>query len=309
MSRPITVSAIQITPVDGEKEANVEKMLRLLDVAGNRGSGLPELWTGLGYSTPEGHRAIAEEISGFTSEVPSMAEEFDPFDLSRLAGHRPVGELVYTAIRLAILRNIFSPGQRLVTEELASRMKVSRTPVREAIRKLEIDGLVKGEPWRGVVVAELPPLEEMEEFYSLRGALEGLVGFFAARRRQQSKLDGLRSVIEAMEDASASGDLDRFIDLQVDFWDRYIGLASSKRIFQVASAIRNSLERAKPISLSRPGRMPETITELRAVFEAIVAGDSPGAESLAREHCRLAYEAFRTVMENRIKSAAGEGNR
>lgn len=62
MSKPITVSAIQFNPIEGEKEANVEKMLRLLDVAGNHGpvpTVLPELRTGLGYSTPEGHRAIA----------------------------------------------------------------------------------------------------------------------------------------------------------------------------------------------------------------------------------------------------------
>ncbi len=234
-----------------------------------------------------------------------MVDDLDPFDLSRYAGHRPVSELVYTAIRLGILRNLLRPGERLITEELAARMKVSRTPVREAIRKLEIDGLVKREPWKSVVVAELPPLEEMEEFYSLRGALEGLVAYFAARRRPESKLEGLRIVLEAMEAASAEGDLERFINLQVDFWDRYIGLASSKRIFQVATAIRDSLERAKPISLSRPGRMPETIVELRAVFDAIVAGDPTRAESLARDHCRKAYGVFRSVMESGRPTEAG----
>ena len=70
MTRAITVSAIQITAVDGEKEATVEKMMRFLDVAGARGSKLvvlPEVWTGLGYSSKVAHRAIAEEICAIRS--------------------------------------------------------------------------------------------------------------------------------------------------------------------------------------------------------------------------------------------------
>ena len=233
-----------------------------------------------------------------------IVNESDSFDLDRLEGHRPMGELVYTAIRQAILRDVLRPGQRLVTEDLAARMGVSRTPVREAIRRLEVDGLVKKEPWKSVVVAELPPMKEMEEFYFLRGAVEGVVAYFAARRRPMKKLEELRAVLGKMEEASVSDDTRLFMDLQADFWDRYIALASSKRICQVASGIRDSLERAKPISILRPRRMQENVRELRAVLDAIDAGDSARAEALAREHCRLACEAYRDVAENRGRGAA-----
>lgn len=232
-----------------------------------------------------------------------MREKSDPFDLSRHGGHRPVSDLAYAAIRQAIFRGLLVPGQKLVTADLAARMKVSRTPVREAIRKLEIDGLVKSEPWRCVVVADLPSLEEIEEFYYLRGAVEGLVAYFAALRRPAAALAGLKAVIEKMEADAADGNLERFMVLQVDFWDRYIGLASSKRLFQIASVIRDSLERAKPVSLAQPGRSEIAIRELRGVFEAIEAGEPERAESLAREHCRNAYEAYRAVMEKRLDIA------
>ncbi len=238
-----------------------------------------------------------------------MADGSDLFDLNRLQGHRPMGELVYTAIRQAILRNVLRPGHRLVTEDLAARMGVSRTPVREAIRRLEVDGLVKKEPWKSVVVAELPPLDEMEEFYFLRGAVEGVVAYFAARRRPEKKLEELRDVLRKMGEAAAAGDAGQFMDIQGDFWDRYIALASSKRICQVAGAIRDSLERAKPVSILAPGRMGENLRELAAVLDAIEAGDSARAQALAREHCRLAYGAYRAVVESGTRPAVAVESR
>ncbi|HET7825941.1 MAG TPA: GntR family transcriptional regulator [Anaeromyxobacter sp.] len=236
-----------------------------------------------------------------------MRKKPDPFDLSCHAGHRPVGELAYAAIRQAISQGLLAPGQRLVTEDLSARMKVSRTPIREALRKLETDGLVRSEHWRGVVVAELPPLEEMEEFYALRGALEGLVAYFAARRRPLAALRTLGGTLERMEAAARTGSLARFKELQVDFWHEYIGLASSRRMQQIASSIGDALARAKPISLSRPGRMKEAVRELRAVYDAIEAGDAERAEELAREHCRRAYAAYRDVTERAGRGARGTG--
>lgn len=236
-----------------------------------------------------------------------MTKKYDPFILSRYEGHLPVNELAYRAIRQAIFRRVLSPGERLVTEDLAARMKISRTPVREALRKLEIDGLVENKPWRGVVVAEQPSLEEMEEFYYIRGALEGLVAYFAARRQPREDLDALKLLIDAMYEAAEADDIERFMAIQVDFWDRYIGLAPSRHLFQMVSSIREYLERAKPVSLSRPGRMMEAMAELKEIYEAIVNEDPSRAEELARAHCRKAYEVFRTVMEWRMPAVAGGG--
>lgn len=204
------------------------------------------------------------------------------------------------------MHRTLSPGQRLITEELATRMGVSRTPVREALRKLELEGLIHNEPWHGMVVAASPPLDEMEEFYALRGALEGLVAFFAARRRPTDELAGLRAVMGEMSAAVAAGDVEQFINLQVHYYDQYIGLARSRRLYQMASSIRDYLEWAKPVSLSRINRLSDAFEELNAVVEAIEAGDAPGAEALAREHCRKAYQSFRSVMAERVLSTPRE---
>ena len=221
----------------------------------------------------------------------------DPFDLTRRAGHSPVNELVYAAIREAICRGVLEPGERLVTEELSARMKVSRTPVREALRKLERDGLVKGAPWRSVVVAGVPAIEEMEEFYAVRGVVEGVVASFAARSRPRVELARLREVIERMEAAVQAEDLERFMTLQVEYYERYSALATSDRVRQILSSIQDYVARAKPISLARPGRMAEAIAELAAVCDAMQAGAAARAEALARRHCENAYAAYRAVVE------------
>lgn len=239
--------------------------------------------------------------------MPPPKEEPNPFDLSQYAGHRPVGDLVYTAMRRAILERVLSPGQRLVIKDTASLMGVSLTPVREAIRKLELEGLVRNEPYRGSIVAELPSQEEMEEFYYLRGALEGLVAHHAAKRRPPAQMAELREALEAMGDAADNGSVDRFMELQVTFWDRYIVLSRNTRLFQMVSSIRDYMEQAKPISLSLPGRMAESIKEIRAVVEAIEAGEEDRAESLAREHCLRAYKAYRKVMGRRAFESEAEG--
>ncbi len=229
-----------------------------------------------------------------------MREEVNLFDLSQYAGHRPVGELVHAAMRRAILENVLPPGRRLVIKELAARMGVSLTPVREAIHKLELEGLVRNEPYKGSVVTEAPSLEEMEEFYRLRGALEGLVAHIAARRGTAQELSYLKEAMEEMGVTAETGNIDRFMDLQGAFWDRYIGLVRTKRLFQLISGIRDYLERAKPVSLLKPGRMDMAMKEIRAVVDAIEAGEPERAEHLAREHCRLAFEAYRSVMEHRL---------
>ncbi|MHB1011561.1 MAG: GntR family transcriptional regulator [Desulfobacteria bacterium] len=236
-----------------------------------------------------------------------LKEKGNPFDLRQYAGHRPVGELVHLAMRRAILERVLPPGQRLVIKEMAFQMGVSLTPVREAIRKLELEGLVRNEPYRGSVVIDLPSMEEMEEFYYLRGALEGLVAHYAVRRSSRAQLAELRAALDKMGEAADVGDVGLFMELQVDFWDRYIGLARNTRLFQLVSSIRDYMEQAKPISLSFPGRVTESIREIRAVVDAVEAGDSDRAESLAREHCRLACKAYLAVMERRAAPHTEEG--
>ncbi|MGQ0653293.1 MAG: carbon-nitrogen hydrolase family protein, partial [Betaproteobacteria bacterium] len=99
MTKPLTVSAIQITAVDGEKKATVQKMLRLLDVAGARGSDLvvlPEVWTGLGYSSKTGHRAVAEEIPGPTTNL--LAEKARRYGMTLIGSmYEKLGKRYYNS--------------------------------------------------------------------------------------------------------------------------------------------------------------------------------------------------------------------
>ena len=200
--------------------------------------------------------------------------------------------MALVAIRRAILDGVMRPGQRLLPDELANSLGVSRTPVREALRKLEMEGLVKAEPWRGVVVAE-QRLEDMEEFYAIRGALEGLIARFAARRQPAGDLDRLAVVMEAMRQTVAAEDTDGFMRLQSEFYDQFMSLAGSERLRQLTASVRDYLESAKHVSLSAPNRLQTAFAELESVVAAIRAGDPQRAEDLAREHCASAYQAFR----------------
>jgi len=226
-----------------------------------------------------------------------MSNSYDPLDLSQYSKpRRPASELAFQALRRAILDGYIAPNERLMAEELAARMGVSRTPVREALRKLELEGLVRTEPWRGVMVAE-QRLEDMEEFYAIRGALEGVVAHFAARKRNEQRMTALAELMQQMEETVHQNDTVKFSQLQVLFYDEFISMAGSNRLKQMVGSIRDYLERAKPVSLSAPGRLKKAFEELRDVIRAIERGDPDAAEEAARLHCRLAYDAFRSAVK------------
>lgn len=217
------------------------------------------------------------------------------FDLSQY-DRRPASELAFLALRQAILLGHLPPGTRLLANELAEKMGVSRTPVREALQKLELEGLVESAPWRGVVVAN-QDMKDIEEFYEIRGALEGVVAYFGARRRPQARLEGLRAAIAEMKKAVEAGDAPLFLRHQVTFYDHYVELAQSKRLKQLVSSIRDQLDRNKWISVQAPGRMQTSLAGMEAVVDAIERGEAAEAARLAQQHCRKAYEAFRAMAE------------
>jgi len=209
---------------------------------------------------------------------------------------KTVHQAVFERLREAILTGYFRPGQRLVERELAEAMQISRTPIREALRKLEKEKLVTNIPYRGVFVSEVSA-KTAREVYQVRMVLEGLATALAAARATPQDLALLRGIMEDLEKAVAEGRLEQVIEGNKRFHTAIAEIAGNEVLRDVLRGLQAHVSLLRVTSLSQPGRPEATLKEHRAIYEAIAAGDPEQAEKLAADHVRRAGEAAQRQLE------------
>lgn len=205
----------------------------------------------------------------------------------------PLREQVTSELRRAILDFELKPGQRLIERELITQLGVSRATVREAIRALDAEGLVKVEPQRGAIVA-VPTREEAAEMYEIRAVLESLLVRFFIERASDEQVRSLREAVEEIAEETARGDdvydllasKDRFYDVLEEG-------AKSPTLIQQLDSLKARVRVLRATSLSSPGRGSEVVTELMSILEAIEARDVEVAAERCVDHIR---EAAQTAM-------------
>ncbi|WP_406676475.1 GntR family transcriptional regulator [Moorella sp. ACPs] len=217
-----------------------------------------------------------------------MESLLEPIDLQN---YQPVRQEAYNALREAILTGRLEPGTRLVERKIAKQLGVSRTPVREAIRKLELEGLVEHLPRRGVVVARMSTREAWE-VYSIRAVLEGLAARLAAEHINPIQLKRLNELVNAMEKACDEDDYDRLQELHLEFNEIICKAAESPRLHQMIDNLVDYIVGFTKVGYSVPGRTRAATREHRELLEALMKGDGERAERIARQHIENSRQAY-----------------
>lgn len=207
---------------------------------------------------------------------------------------QPAGEEVYRVLRRMILSGELREEGQLVERRLARQLGVSRTPVREALRKLEAEGLVERAPYRGLVVADLKS-EDVEEMFHIREVLEGLAARLAATRRTKAHVRALRSLATRMEKAREQEDVETFGRLHLRFHNAFAQAAGSPRLYGLLSGLQEYLSVAA-MGYQYVGRTQQACEEHRALVERIAEGEADQAEAAARAHIRHSKEALLAVL-------------
>jgi DNA-binding GntR family transcriptional regulator len=223
---------------------------------------------------------------------------------ANLPAHRtPIPELIYRQLRINILDGTLKPGELLRQEEVAKSFKVSRVPVREAMGRLETDGLIVLRPRRGYAVIELRQ-EEMVEIFELRMVIEEHAATIAARARTQEDIDAVEKLILQMEQLAAhSDDYDaNWAHLNRDFHSRLVQSSRRKRVSNIADTLRDTVEAYVRMEMRLTGDVQHALKEHRELFEAFKAGDATGLASLTRKHVE---GTARRLLDGLRKSAAG----
>jgi DNA-binding GntR family transcriptional regulator len=212
-------------------------------------------------------------------------------NLLRRGDYKTIRELLFKHLRALIISGRFETGQKLVEEELADQFKVSRTPVREALRKLEIEGLVQYQPRRGVIVTGFSR-EDVDEIYATRAVLEGLAARLAAEHATDAELAELGRCLERMNRSSDAGDFQRTARIHTRFDDLLYRIGHNRRLYGILSQFSEYIEHCQLVSMERPGRAAEIRAEHEAMYAAITARDPDAAERAARLHVTNARRAF-----------------
>jgi DNA-binding GntR family transcriptional regulator len=207
-----------------------------------------------------------------------------------LDNYKPLRELVFDSLREAILLGRLKPGERLMEVQLADEMGVSRTPVREAIRKLELDGFVVMIPRKGAYVASIT-LKDIADVFEVRAALEGMAAGLAAERITEDEMEQLeRSLLkEARLDSEG---ISNFVDNDTLFHEMIYSASRNKQLQHIITHLREQIQRFRTTSLSQPGRTRESLDEHKKIVEAITSRDVDSARNLAREHIENAEQSL-----------------
>ena len=214
----------------------------------------------------------------------------------RLDSYQPLRDVVCETLREAIRSGVLKPGERLMEIQLAEELGVSRTPVREAIRRLELEGCVIMMPRRGTYVANIS-IRDINEVFEIRTSLESLSSGLAAERITDEELERLQRLLVEIGAHIESGDMDKIVKTDTEFHDLLYQASRNQRLVGIISNLREQLTRFRTTSMSYPGRLKATLEEHRIIVEAIAQGDVKAARKAAENHMEKSEQTLLASME------------
>ncbi|MBS3787121.1 GntR family transcriptional regulator [Candidatus Bipolaricaulota bacterium] len=224
----------------------------------------------------------------------STRPEEEDGDLLSLESYPNKTDRVYDILLKNITKRNFSPGAKLGEQYLADELGVSKTPVREALSRLERENLVDIYPNRGAYVVEIAQ-EDIIEIYDLREVLEGLAARQTAEKIDRSGINRFRELINSMEESLNKEDLEEYADHDSKFHSLLGRISENSRLQNVVQNLRYQARILMASSVQIPGRAEKSLRDHKEIFKFLEAGAGSKAEQKVRKHTRDTKEV---VLEN-----------
>lgn len=210
----------------------------------------------------------------------------------------PLRDVVYNALREAILVGQLLPGERLMENQLAEKLGVSRTPVREALRMLEIENLVELVPRKGAQVLDMTE-KDIINILEIRSALEGLATSLACMKMSKEDLLALRCLEVSFEQAIDDGDRERIAELDEDFHDLILKSTENDKLIQIYENLRIQLYRYRMAHLKLDSSITAIIAHHRNILRAIENHDKEEGATVAQGHIKYHTEFILRSIRNK----------
>lgn len=208
--------------------------------------------------------------------------------------HNSLHVQVAATLREQIFAGTLAPGSFVDEVALCTSLKISRTPLREALKVLTAEGLVRHEPRRGCFVNEVTE-QDLDEIFPVIALLEGRCAHEAARNASDADLAALDALHERLQKAARGKRIVDYYDTNFAIHEAIITLANNRWLAQVIGDLRKILKLARLQQLHAPGRLEQSLREHMAVFAALKARDCEGAEAAMRTHLTRQRKALREL--------------
>lgn len=210
---------------------------------------------------------------------------------------------VAAQLRDRIFAGELLPGSFLDEGALAGQMRISRTPVREALKVLTAEGLLRHEPRRGCFVSQVTE-QDLDDIFPVLALLEGRCAFEAAQRATHADLQALEVLHDKLNRHARARRITDYYAANFAIHEAIITLAGNRWLAQVIGDLRKIMKLARLQQLHAPGRLQESLAEHMAVFAALKARDAEGADAAMRTHLTRQREALRELGRNRLSRIA-----
>ena len=194
---------------------------------------------------------------------------------------------VFSQLQNDILNGLYEPGDSLIETKLSDELGVSRTPIREALRQLELEGLVQSIPNKGVIVKGVST-QDIQDIYTIRMLIEGLAARWAAEKITAQELEELKEAVDLEEFYTTRNDSSHLLQFDTRFHDIIFKASKSKPLMHTLSTFHHYVQKARKLSMSSPVRAAEVLEEHKAILQAIIDKDAYKAERLTTEHVKNA---------------------
>lgn len=205
--------------------------------------------------------------------------------------HASLGGKVFEAIEQAILDGTYAAGDSMTELGLSAQLGVSRTPIREALRQLELEGLVQTVPNKGTVVVGISQ-KDIEDIYTIRMSIEGLACEWAAQKISAPELKKLKEIIELQEFYAQKNEILQVWQLDRRFHEMIYDASRSRPLKHTLTNFHNYIQKARELSFKSGGRTALSVKEHRDIYEAVAQHDGEKARVLTQQHIANARENF-----------------
>lgn len=197
--------------------------------------------------------------------------------------NKSMREKVYDTLKQMIIDGVIKPGERIIETEYSNKFQISRTPIREAIRMLELEGLVESQTTGGVIVKTLTR-EEISEIYKIRIALESLIIEEIIKKINNQDIKKLEKVLKNTKKAFEIKDIEKVFSLFTEFNQILYDIASLPKVTGMINNINLYLKRFRKLSIDNPSRKEEAFEDHIQILEAIKNKELSTAISINRMH-------------------------
>jgi len=210
----------------------------------------------------------------------------------------PLRDVVFTTLRQAILRGELKPGERLMEIQLANKLGVSRTPIREAIRKLELEGLVITIARRGAEVAEITE-KNMQDVLEVRKSLEALAIQLACERMTQEAIEELKQKSIEFQASLSTKDVTKIAEADVEFHDVIFEATDNQRLVQLLNNLREQMYRFRVEHLKNEDWYPQLIEEHEEIIRRLENREREEAMQIISKHIDNQVNVVRDVIQTK----------